>query len=150
MFILVSLVLSYNIHRQGKHSDLNYKENHEDFQIDDYRFNHGDDITKAFDNLQVKHGFPKANQQQNYISNFRKYALCIEIELYEDVKVTYHDVSEVNIIAGVTEVLFHSIFVNLYKFVKNRVHQTNAEGDQAPIIRWNRCYLTVCILNLVS
>ena len=57
MFILVSLVLSYNIHRQGKHSDLNYKENHKDFQIDYDRFNHGDDITKAFDYLQVKHRF---------------------------------------------------------------------------------------------
>lgn len=61
MFILVSLVLSYNIHRQGKYSDLDYKENHKDFQIDDNRFNHSDDITKTFDNLQVKHRLPKAN-----------------------------------------------------------------------------------------
>jgi hypothetical protein len=51
MFIFVSLVLSYHIHRQGKQCNLNYKENHKDFQIDDNSLYHGNDITKTFDDF---------------------------------------------------------------------------------------------------
>ena len=111
MLILVSLVLSNNVHGQGKHCNHDYKENHKDFQIDNNCFNHCNDITKAFDNFQVKHRFPKAYQQQNNHDNLRKNVLGIEIALDENVEVPYNDVYNVNVIRKVTKVYLGSIFV---------------------------------------
>ena len=129
MCILVSLVLSNNVHRQGKHCNHDYKENHKDFQIDNNCFNHCNNITKSFDDFQVKHRFPKAYQQYNNHGNLRNNVLCIEIELDEYVEVAYNDVCKVNVILLVREVFNCSIFEYLHEFIKHRVHQTDTKGD---------------------
>jgi hypothetical protein len=110
MFIFVSLVLSYHIHRERKHCDLNHKENHKDFQIDNDSFDHGNNITKTFDHLQIKHWFPKTHQQQYYVNYFGKDGLCIVIVLYKDVEVADKNVKEVDVILRVWKVFRRSIF----------------------------------------
>ena len=88
MFIFVSLILRYHIHREGKHCDLNHKENHKDFQIDNDSFYHSNDITEGLHNSHEEECLDEAHNCDENHDNLGGKLPSSNVNLTPDIVVT--------------------------------------------------------------